>query len=70
MLFCVFSRRGRSSREQHPARPAQSPGAPHARPQCAPPATAVGLADVRLGSLGLALSRQGNFAEWMRKDAA
>ena len=29
---------------------------------------AVALTDVRLGSLGLALARQGSFAEWMGRD--
>ncbi len=67
MLFRAFSRGGLARREpfQHEsaARPsgARSPDAPVRR------VAAVALTDVRLGSLGLALARQGRFAEWMGK---
>lgn len=70
MLFRAFSRGGLARREpfrhEPAARPAGSrtPDAPVRR------VAAVALTDVRLGSLGLALARQGSFAEWMAKDGA
>ena len=72
MLFRAFFRGGLARREhfrhEGAARPAanpyrgRKPDAPVRR------VAAVALTDVRLGSLALALARQGSFAEWMGRD--
>ncbi len=82
MLFRAFSRGGLARREhfrhEGAARPAAYPtaaypAAAYPKGSRAPDApvrrvAAVALTDVRLGSLGLALARQGSFAEWMGRD--
>ncbi len=63
----LFRCRGAARRErlQQESAAHRAPAAPR-NPRAAP----LGLADVRLGSLDLALDRHGNFAEWMRKKSA
>lgn len=70
MFLIAFSRRGRSRRERLQQDTLHRPAVAPVRAACPRPEAEVGLADVRLGSLGLALERRGSFAEWMRKDAA